>query len=91
MQPSPLPLFIIHFLFKEQDDTAHKGIYSLPLNLQCSILIVGFLPAFFQRFLIQARDFPRWGNLKCCLVAGGRERPGHLQAVASVQTIVSCT
>lgn len=35
-----------YFFFKKQDDTAHKGTYSLPLNLKYCILIFGFLPTF---------------------------------------------
>jgi len=44
--------FIPCFSFKKQNDTAHKGIYSLPGNLQSPVLISGFLPTFSLCFLI---------------------------------------
>lgn len=68
--------FILHFSFKKQGGTAHKSIYSLPLNLKYCILIFGFLPTFPSVF--SSRQEISWGggNLQCCPVAGGSERAG---------------
>lgn len=54
--------FIPHFSFKKQDDTARKGIYSLPLNLKYGILIFGFLPTFSSVFSSR-RKISRGGGI----------------------------
>lgn len=85
--------FIPHFSLKKQDDTAHKGIPLLPLNLQDCVIIFGFLSIFSPSIFLSRHKISQGREI--CSTAweqkAEKEPPGRLQAVASVRPIVSCT